>query len=287
MFVIFGIVLIISIFALYDSRIIDKSVAPVGFDKFGTSKIYETKNGGREWFINMKDPTDDNLFSKTFDLNITKVLDGGWLIDGPAVRLNVGTPLGSKQWTDLEITGYAKVLSAAEGNNLDINDVEEKDRHLYELSWRARGARHNNEVPCEGTALNGGINIDGESSWKKEIWHTGGYTDARQDIKVTGSILGKWIGWKIVMYNIKNNTAVKMESYLDDNANNRWMKVSDFIDDGGWYSKSSDRDFYAVNCSRPKDYIITNGGPIVTFRSDNIKWEFKNLSIREIQHPKE
>jgi hypothetical protein len=31
------------------------------------------------------------------------------------------------------------------------------------------------------------------------------------------------------------------------------------------------------------DYIITSGGPIVTFRSDNLVWEFKDLSVREIQ----
>jgi hypothetical protein len=32
-------------------------------------------------------------------------------------------------------------------------------------------------------------------------------------------------------------------------------------------------------------YIITNPGPIATFRSDNMIWDFKDLSIREIQAP--
>jgi hypothetical protein len=85
------------------------------------------------------------------------------------------------------------------------------------------------------------------------------------------------------MYNINNNsTAVKLESYLDDKNNNGWRKVTDLVDDGGWYANSSDKEFYSADCNRPKDYIITNGGPIVTFRSDNIVWDFKNLSIREI-----
>ncbi|MGA9154152.1 MAG: hypothetical protein WBZ36_26515, partial [Candidatus Nitrosopolaris sp.] len=34
-----------------------------------------------------------------------------------------------------------------------------------------------------------------------------------------------------------------------------------------------------------KDYIILNAGPIATFRSDNMIWDFKDLSIREIQAP--
>jgi len=76
-----------------------------------------------------------------------------------------------------------------------------------------------------------------------------------------------------------------MESYLDDKANNHWIKVADLIDDGGWYSNSPDSVFYSANCNKPKDYVITNGGPIITFRSDNIVWDFKNLSVREIQSP--
>ena len=48
-----------------------------------------------------------------------------------------------------------------------------------------------------------------------------------------------------------------MESYLDDKANNHWIKVADLIDDGGWYSNSSDSVFCSANCNNPKDYVIT------------------------------
>lgn len=76
-----------------------------------------------------------------------------------------------------------------------------------------------------------------------------------------------------------------MESYLDDKDNNNWRKVNDVVDNGGWYAKSSDKVFYSADCGRPKDYIITNGGPIATFRADNVAMNFKDLSIREIQPP--
>jgi hypothetical protein len=84
------------------------------------------------------------------------------------------------------------------------------------------------------------------------------------------------------MYNINNDTAVKMESYIDNKNTNYWVKVTDLIDDGGWFANSPDNIFYSANCGKAKDYIVTNGGTIVTFRSDNLIWDFKNLSVREI-----
>jgi hypothetical protein len=260
-----------------------------GRDLFGIDKIYATKEGGREWYIDMEDPFSDDLFSSTFDRSITRQEDGSWHIGGSAVRLNVGTPSDAGPWKNVEITGYAKVIesissSSADGDGTDDNNKgerEEKD-FISDLDWRARGGRHNNEHPCEGTAYTGTIDIDGNVRWKKEIWHTGGYTDARAVEKITDSIVGRWIGWKVVMYNVNNNTAVRLESYLDDKNNNEWIKVTELVDDGGWYANSSDKEFYSADCGRPKDYIITNGGPIVTFRSDNTIWNFKNLSVREI-----
>jgi hypothetical protein len=240
----------------------------------------------------MDNPFADNLFYSTFHRDITRQDDGSWRIGGSAVRLNVITPPGSKLWKNIEITGYAKIVgtisSSANNNNNNNNDSEdeiESQDYTKDLSWRGRGGRHNSKNPCEGTALIGTIDIDGNVRWQKEIWHTGGYTDPRSTYNVTDSILDRWIGWKVVMYNINNDAVVKMESYLDDKNNNNWTKVTDVIDNGGWYARSSDKEFYSVDCDRPKDYIITNGGPIVTFRADGIVLDFKNLSVREIRPP--
>jgi hypothetical protein len=87
------------------------------------------------------------------------------------------------------------------------------------------------------------------------------------------------------MYNMNNNTAVKMESYLDDNNTNHWVRVTNLTDNGGWYADTSDKKFYSANCGKPKDYVMTNSGPEVTFRSDNMILDFKNLSVREILPP--
>jgi hypothetical protein len=50
------------------------------------------------------------------------------------------------------------------------------------------------------------------ATWKEDISHTGGYTDARVIVTATDySIVDRWIGWKAVegrMYNIYNNNTV-------------------------------------------------------------------------------
>jgi hypothetical protein len=292
---------IVVVMIYYSTLFVPRRPTVEGKDLFGIDEIYSTKEGGREWYVDMENPFSDDLFSNTFERNITRQEDGSWRVSGPAVRLNVGTPPNAEVWKNVEITGYAKVIdsisssafaSASANNNSrpdDSNREEEEKDFVSDLDWRARGARHNHEHPCDGTSYAGTIDIDGNVRWKKEIWHTGGYTDARAVEKVTDSIISRWIGWKVVMYNINNNnnnsTAVKLESYLDDKNNNKWRKVTDLVDDGGWYANSSDKEFYSANCDRPKDYIITNGGPIVTFRSDNTIWDFKNLSVREISPP--
>ena len=58
-----------------------------------------------------------------------------------------------------------------------------------------------------------------------------------------------------------------MESYLDDGNNNKWKKVTELIHDGGWYAREFRQgSFIVLVAVEPKDYIITNSGPIVTFR---------------------
>ena len=70
---------------------------------------------------------------------------------------------------------------------------------------------------------------------------------------------------------------------MDSTGTNDWIKVADVVDNGGWLAKTSDSLFYSAKCDKPKDYIITRGGPVATFRSDDLVWDFKDLSVREIQ----
>ena len=262
-----------------------------GADKFGIKEIYPKKAGGREWYVNMNDPRNDPIFSIGSNQGLIKQNSssssssndhggGSWRITNPQVRMHVSTPANSIQWKNVEITGYVKVNST---NNY-TSHRHQKDIP-NDIAWLARGGLHTDNAPCDGTALIGGIYDDGTVGWKKEIWFTDGYTNESGQAKPTNSIIGRWIGWKVVMYNVNNNTAVKMESYLDDKNNNRWTRVTSLADYGGWYADTSDKKFYSADCGKPKDYVMTNSGPDVMFRADNMILDFKNLSVREIQPP--
>jgi hypothetical protein len=243
-------------------------------DNFGIREIYPTKENGREWHMDMENPKGDEHFSITFNPNITKQEDGSWRIATPVGRMNVKTLEGETNWKNVEMTGYAKIAGVIANSS---NKVLEND-----LTWYARGGKHNQEIPCEATAYMGGLYDTGKVGWKKELWFVGGYTDERQSAKVTNSLIDRWVGWKVVIYNINGNSEVKLESYIDNTNTNYWIKVTDLVDDGGWYAKMPDSHFFDADCSKDKDFIITNSGSTATFRSDNLIWDFKNLSIREI-----
>jgi hypothetical protein len=52
-----------------------------------------------------------------------------------------------------------------------------------------------------------------EAGWIKEIWHDGGYTDENATTNATSTpIIGRWIGWKVIIYNINHNKTVRMLS---------------------------------------------------------------------------
>ena len=267
----------------------------VAVDKFGITEIYPTKpNGGREWYFNMNSPLTDKSFSlsggpektnsslanaTSLNGHIIKQTDGSYQVYGVrkpgkydfSVRMNVNTSDSEQWWKNVEMTGYAKVISAAS------NDAA--------LDWYARGGLHISSSPCEGVAYHAGLRADGSVFWQKEIWHTGGYTGLRSNIAAIHPLLERWVGFKAIMFNINNGSAVRLQIYLDDNATNHWRKVADDIDNGGWDADTPNDLFYSANCGRSKDYIILNAGPIATFRSDNMIWDFKDLSIREIQAP--
>ena len=248
---------------------------PLESDNFGIREIYPTKENGREWHMNMENPKEDEHFSITFNPNITRQEDGSWRISTPVVRMNVNTLEGETNWKNVEMTGYAKIAGVISNSS---NKVIEND-----LTWYARGGKHNQEIPCEATAYMGGLYDNGKVGWKKELWFVGGYTDERQSAKVTNSLVDRWVGWKVVIYNINDNSEVKLESYIDNTNTNYWIKVTDLVDDGGWYAKMPDSHFFDAECSKDKDFIITNSGSTATFRSDNLIWDFKYLSIREIE----
>ena len=257
-------------------------------DQFGIRKLYSTKPGGEEWYMNMVSPTSDSRFDPKN--TITKNADGSWKMKATQVRMNVFTSTGYSQskiatldqgqleakgymqapndWKNVETTMYVKTNSAPSEDN---------------YAPYGRGGKHTGDGSpegCEGTSLKGDVFFSGKVRFAKEQWHVSYvFTD---ELSPTTSIKGKWIGIKYITYNFNlpsGQTAVKMELWLDVKNDGNFVKVDETTDSGGWGREGQE-------CGGKPDQIITWGGPIVTFRWDTANdVDFKNLSVREIQPP--
>ena len=253
-------------------------------DRSGIREIYPTKPNGEEWFIRPSHPEKDPRFSPQTGLIPNS--DGSFKIKSTKVRMGVFTSSGYKpnliqtldhskiaskgymqspnDWRDVEITGYIK-LNSGSGDN---------------FAWYARGGRHTgfgSPEGCEGVAYKGDLYFDGQTRWTKEQWHTGGYVFSDY-LKGMGSIKGKWVGFKSIMYNIDHSgkAGVKLEIWLDKENTNQWIKVNERVDTGGWGNNGRE-------CGGTPDQIITWGGPIASFRWDSASdVDIRDFSVREI-----
>ena len=256
--------------------------------------IYQTKIGGDEWVM------DSNLQNDIrFDANanLSANQDGSWSVDSKEqTRLNVWSK-GSEEfrskegmdtynhsivesrgywhkpsdWKNVEMTGYFK-----------LNEYVEDEFSMFSRSvWHNR-----NQSGCGGSDYKPKLHFDGTVTLDKEEWHVH-YTDQPKPagapehkiIVGLGNLTNKWIGLKNIIYNIEENGASypKMEMWIDQNNNNTWRKIHEYVDKGGWGSTMS-------RCGGAPDQLITWGSPIVTFRwDDTASMDFRNLSVREIQ----
>jgi hypothetical protein len=262
-------------------------------DKFGIKKIYPTAQGGNEWYVNMEDPASDPMFRNLETMR--RQPDGSWQVDGGSngqARLEVWSPVNQK-WLNVEITMYAKMVSGS-------NEL---------LQLYSRGGHHTSKDECLGSAYKARLYGDGQAKWVKEVNHPA-YTSNKGSVDVTDKPLkGRWVGFKAVIYNFVENgkTYVRMESYIDDDVTdskgnlvirNNWKRASVVEDRGGWATNDSD---FNPSCAplnkdstkkyRQRDEILNMPGGtstqnIAAFRSDDLTWNFKYLSVREIQPPK-
>lgn len=253
---------------------------PLGKDRFGVSKLHQTAAQGREWFAQWESPrvikpysvdSADPLFAN--EDGELRIQSGTAQIKPGLTRLKVGDVLKKDGkyvgtlWTNVEMTVYVKRGSTS----------KQLDYQAFYLSARS-GEKHNDEVPCDGTSYHATARFDGKFGFKKEIWHTGGYTGLRPDPtpKPWPTVPeGKWIGLKFICRNCDDGKHVKLQFYLDAEEKDEWKLVSEFTDQGGWRGEKA-------GCDKPQDHIITEGRPVVYFRTDYVATELKKFSVREI-----
>ena len=259
--------------------------------------IYQSKTDGDEWFMDPNKLKEDKRFEG--NANLSRNSDGTWSVDSKEqTRLNVWTRDSGdfrrkdgmdtynhsiietrgywykpSDWKNVEITGYFK-----------LNEYVDDEFSTYSRSiWHNR--THNG---CGGSDYKLNLNFDGSVTLDKEEWHVQ-YSDQPKPawipehkiIDGMGNLTNKWIGLKNIIYNIEQNgtSYPKMEMWIDQNNNNTWKKVHEYVDRGDWGSTMN-------RCGGEPDQLITWGSPVATFRwDDTANVDFRNLSVREIQPP--
>ncbi len=178
----------------------------------------------------------------------------------PEARLwrATGRRQGRRRVGKLQVTGFVRLNSTS-----NLSD---------DFSWHVRGGRHTDSLRCEGSAYHGRLQYNGRARWSKESWHVSYVSTSTA--AVTSSLVGRWIGLKAIVQNmtVSDRPAVKLELWLNDNADRvTWTKVYETTDDGTWGGDSQ------VCGGSDASMPTTWGGPIAFFRWDlandvDFKW---------------
>jgi hypothetical protein len=249
-------------------------------DPFGIVRLAPTAKGGREWFAewkaarsvgSYKQDAKDPLFKNSEG---TLSIKGGIATAPPGrTRFFVLTPkdqagrYSGPQWKNVEMTVYFR--SGA--------PTQSSAGQAIDLSARS-GERHSDDAPCEGTSYHASLRLDGKCGFKKEVWHTGGYSDLMPvPVPKPWSHVpqNQWIGMKFLCRNCDGDKHVRLQLYVDLKERNDWQLIAEMTDRGGWEGKQE-------GCNRPKDFILSNAYPAVYFRTDFVPLEAKKFSVREI-----
>ncbi len=235
-------------------------------DRFGIDQLYTTADDGPVWFLNNEEPEDDENFLLTSaeDIELDEedsevfALDAETGTERHGVRIHADSP--DDEWKNVEMTGYFKL---EEGND------------QFTLVAR-QGPSYNDDGGCGAYGYYGMLSSEGEAYFKKKLFHHGGYSDrTAEEENVVDDLDDRWVGIKLAVYDLDDDD-VKLELWVDDgDEENNWEKATEYVDDGDWEVSGSD-------CDRDEDDIIedgTRGG----FRVDDSEFEFKHLSIREIE----
>ncbi|MCI0558838.1 MAG: chitobiase/beta-hexosaminidase C-terminal domain-containing protein [Nitrososphaera sp.] len=256
-------------------------------DNFGIAKIYPTAAGdGNEYYTRTNATTvtefRDGGRVDRLPSGFSKNADGSWNIpagSGPRWIINGG-------WRNVEMTMQLKINS---GGLVQLYSNGEQHTTNLEGAWH-------------GSANKMRVYADGRMGFIKELYHDGtfgnsGYTSEIATRNSGTAITGKWVTVKFVGYNINNDAQRKLEAYVSPNNDNRFIKVTEYIDSGSWSASSRFDSFMAYMRENHPAYVpenrdtgqdmrrneaITWLGEWVSFRSDGADYDFRNVSVREI-----
>lgn len=276
---------------------INNLVVSPSADRFGTTELYPTIPGGREWSSRWDnnhprtlnshngpavDP-DDPEFHARGDASYT--IDGAGVMttSGPVPRLYVYdpafldtstyNPASFRSWNNVEVTFYG--LRVGDDNTSWGGLVAgAKIRHIPDHDL------------CGTRGYYGRIRNDGGVDFEKEINHGDGsygvQTVARPSASPWPSLpYGQWVGYKLIARAAAGGAHVKLELWRDTSdaaAGGRWERLYWDADTGGWGTGK-------IPCAPGRDPAEIIPGPnlSVFIRNDGVSdFRYKKWTIREI-----
>ncbi|WP_028978373.1 hypothetical protein [Sporocytophaga myxococcoides] len=278
------------------------TVAQCTTDAFGIIQIYPTKAGTVEWnsvhwnngiprtikyAVDSYDPTgwteDHSGSTNGFKIDGNGIMN----MSGGSPRFHVNSLVNKKvpaqQFLNTEFTAYYRRI----GNTGPAYGGMVVGARSGPLGHASQGGND-----CDATTYYARFRHDGKWDFEKELKHpTSDYWSGsgfhKQDPLWKGLAMpeNKWIGMKYVVYNIENNSKVKLELYIDTLSDGNpvnggiWEKVGELTDEGNWPAAP----FNITGCiySDPKTLILEGHGTFL-LRTDGDQAEYKMVSIREI-----
>jgi hypothetical protein len=251
-------------------------------DIFGIRKIYDTKPGGFEWYMNMDDPEEDPHLNNYG--NIQENDNNSYNI-GDRSRLSVYSEDGiDNDEGNMDTYDFPKLREKGYWHKpTDWKNVEITGEYHYRggdgpgITHFVRSEDHSSlHDGCGGSSYKNKIYFNGTSNFNKEQAHPTSWEMPYIEHNY-GDLKNHWFRFKTIVYNFPMGY-VKLENWLDPYNDNNWIKIGQHVDKGAWGKDGT-------KCGGKSDEIITWGSPNVTFRWDDISVDFRNLSIREIEPP--
>lgn len=167
-------------------------------------------------------------------------------------------------WYNFEVTGY-----------FTFNTTNPNSR----ISIYGRSGEHVKGRPCEGTYYRVSMYVDGSVRCDAKHWHPGGTYILDPEGMNLGDMEGMRVGFKVIVFNNKDDNSVTVRALMDMNENNTWEEVCYFIDTGEKVGN------LYVNCGDDTTKVITWAGPVIGIEVVNFPLDgcsIDSLSVREI-----
>lgn len=264
-------------------------------DTFGVDKLYLSPKDGMKWEANWSGgeyawSEDSWVELGSRDVRY-RTANGVLTISGATSRLYVREPSKQRQWTDVEVTVYAKRIA---DDGVPYSGIVSAVRTNHGVTGDLENAL------CDSRGLTARLRFDGGADFGKETSHPTTIATKPVTVFPGGLPYGEWIGYKHVVYDIKDTAGVA------GTRQELWMDLTGGANGGAWTLVATHDDFpYSgfgqVACAPGIDPSLayTNGPRAgsesglpslsVLFRADDLGengLQYKWASVREIDHTK-